>query len=217
MLDAVIFDFDYTLVDSSAGIIHCVNYALTSMGYAEETPERIRSTIGLSLPDTFAWFKGPDEAGEETFARLFVEHADRVMVENTVLFPSVPQTITALRSMDVTLAIVSTKYRHRIEPVLRQEHLREAFEVIIGGNDVTNHKPHPESLLLALRKLGEPKAVVYVGDSVTDARTAQRAGLPFVGVLSGVTTEASLGAYQPVAVISSVAALPRLIRQGEVG
>jgi phosphoglycolate phosphatase-like HAD superfamily hydrolase len=38
-----------------------------------------------------------------------------------------------------------------------------------------------------MEKLGHTKDVLYVGDSVTDAEAARRAGLPFVAVLSGVT------------------------------
>ena len=217
MLEAVLFDFDYTLVDASPGIILCANYALTRMGHAEETAERIRATIGLSLPDAFRWLRGPQEPGAETFARLFVEHADRVMVDHTTLLPAVPGALAALQRRGLRLGIVSTKFRFRIEAVLQRDGLGGAFEAIVGGEDVAQHKPHPESLLLALRKLGQPAGCVYVGDSPTDAHAAQRAGLPFVGVLSGVTPAAGFLPYQPLAVIPDVGGLPELIEQGVIG
>ncbi len=46
---AVLFDFDYTLGDSSEGIVLCVNRALESLGRPPAPPEAIRPTIGLSL------------------------------------------------------------------------------------------------------------------------------------------------------------------------
>ena len=50
---AVIFDFDYTLGDSTLGIIQSVNHGLKNMGYSIIPDEQIRRTIGLSLQDTY--------------------------------------------------------------------------------------------------------------------------------------------------------------------
>lgn len=219
--EAVIFDFDYTLGDSTAGIIECVNYALSTLGLPQETPERIQRTIGLSLVDAYLHLTGSRREGKsdqelaQTFARLFIERADQIMVEQTELYPGIKQLITALQQAGLRLGIVSTKFRYRIAAVLKRERLLGAFEVIVGGEDVVHHKPDPESLFLAIQKLGTaPERTLYVGDSVTDGRAAQRAGLPFVAVLSGVTPEASLAAYAPLAILDRVTDLPGLL-QGE--
>ena len=50
---AVIFDFDYTLADSSQGAIECINFALTEMGLDCVPAEAACRTIGLSLSETF--------------------------------------------------------------------------------------------------------------------------------------------------------------------
>jgi phosphoglycolate phosphatase len=85
--------------------------------------------------------------------------------------------------------------------------------VIVGGEDITTHKPDPESLLLALHKLGASSGeTVYVGDSVVDAQTAERVGTPFFAVLSGLTPREAFHGYKVVQVLSSVRDLP-----GEVG
>jgi len=52
-IKAVIFDFDYTLADSSKGIIECINYALRELGLNSVTTDAACETIGLSLGDTF--------------------------------------------------------------------------------------------------------------------------------------------------------------------
>lgn len=51
--EAVIFDFDYTLGDSTKGICTSINYALTQLGYEPSELESIRKSIGLSLKETF--------------------------------------------------------------------------------------------------------------------------------------------------------------------
>lgn len=60
----------------------------------------------------------------------------------------------------------------------------------MGGEDVTAAKPDPEGLLLAIGRAsgGGKSEVLYVGDSVVDAATAQAAGTDFAGVLHGMTT-----------------------------
>ena len=85
------------------------------------------------------------------------------------------------------------------------------FEVVIGGEDVAQHKPHPEGLLVAMQRLEcSPESVVYVGDSVVDAELAKRAGVPLIVVLSGVTPRQDFEDYDPVAVLQSIADLPEI-------
>ena len=53
MRKAIIFDFDYTLGDSTNGIALSINYALEKLGYALPPIEDIKKTIGLSLTETY--------------------------------------------------------------------------------------------------------------------------------------------------------------------
>ena len=134
------------------------------------------------------------------------------MVDLTVLYDTVPEMVQALRQRSLRLGIVSTKYRSRITGVLEREALLHGFEVVIGGDDVRQHKPHPQGLFEAIEKLEcSPDAVVYVGDSVVDAELAKRAGVPLVVVLSGVTPREHFDTYQPIAVLDSIKELPKII------
>ena len=210
---AVVFDFDYTLADSSQGAIECINFALAEMGLAQASAEACCRTIGLSLNETFlalAEHHEPHRCGE--FYRLFVRRAEEVMAHLTDLYESVPVTIDTLREQGLKLAIVSTKYRRRIHQVLEREAMLDRFEVVIGGEDVAQHKPHPQGLVEAMDKLGcSPASVLYVGDSVVDAELARRAGVPFVIVLSGVTPRSDFDTYEPLATLRHVSELPHFL------
>ena len=48
---------------------------------------------------------------------------------------------------------------------------------------------------------------LYVGDSVTDAKTAQRADTDFIAVLSGVTPRAAFEDYDVYAILEDVSEL----------
>jgi phosphoglycolate phosphatase-like HAD superfamily hydrolase len=83
---------------------------------------------------------------------------------------------------------------------------------VIGGEDVEQHKPHPQGLFEAIEKLQcSPESVVYVGDSVVDAELAKRAGVPLIVVLSGVTPRTQFDTYEPLAVLENVSHLPKIV------
>jgi phosphoglycolate phosphatase len=209
----VIFDFDYTLADSSQGVIECVNFAMSRLGLCPAPDDRIRSTIGLTLRQTFDAL-APDGSTDQrqAFPELFIRRAEDVMVDGTFLLEPVPRVVRRLWRCGVPLAIVSTKFRRRITAILERDRLLHAFRVVVGGEDVSCQKPDPEGVSEALHMLGEtPPACVYVGDSAVDAETALRARLPFVAVLSGTTRRDAFRSYAPHAVIDDLRELPRLV------
>ena len=169
---SVIFDFDYTLGDSSPGIIESVNYALSRLGLPQASPEAIRRTLGLSLTETFKALTGPEQAHlGDAFQDHFVVRADEVMADSTKLFDFVPATVRTLSDRGLKLGIVSSKYRRRIEGVLEREGLREHFAVIVGAEDVAAFKPDPAGLISAAEKLStSPANVLYVGAALPTPR-----------------------------------------------
>jgi phosphoglycolate phosphatase len=214
-LAAVVFDFDYTLADSTEGAVESIRYALDALGLPPASHDDAARTIGLSLPEVLVALTGPANAHlAAEFSRLFVERADEIMVDGTRLYPGVDRTLAVLRGMGLRLGIVSTKYRYRIEATLTRDGLIDAVDAIVGGEDVSAVKPAPEGLHTALERL-EVKAtrVLYVGDSLTDARAARAAELAFVAVLSGTTPAEAFTPWQPLAVLSDVNSLPDVIQE----
>ena len=204
----IIFDFDYTLVDSARGTIEGVNYAFEEMGLPIASDDAVRRTIGLSLPDILTALAGDAYTKHvDEFTRLFFQRADETMVALAEFYAGVPQTVKALRGLGIHLAIVSQKTRRYIQPILEKENLLEAFEVIVGGGDAA-FKPDPEGLRLAVSQTGSVSAnCLYVGDSVTDAETARRADIAFVAVLSGVTPRTAFENYNTYAILEDVSGL----------
>jgi phosphoglycolate phosphatase len=206
---AILFDFDYTLADSSAGAVDCMRYALAELGLPDVEPEACARTMGLSLPATLVALAGEEHAHlAPEFMRLFMERADLVMVPRTVILAEAPPTLEHLGRMGYRRAIVSTKYRFRIEATLQRDGLTGLVEAIVGGEDVAAHKPAPDSLLLALERLGVgADEALYVGDSLVDAQAAQAAEVAFVAVTSGHTPAEVFAPYAPLAVLGGVGAL----------
>jgi phosphoglycolate phosphatase len=120
------------------------------------------------------------------------------MVELTRLYDGVEDMLLALQNLGLKRGIVSTKYRYRIERILRRDGVLDLFDVIVGGEDVDVHKPDPAGMLRAMIWLGmRPSKTIYVGDSVVDAKTAEQSHVNFIGVLSGTTPREELQRYFP--------------------
>jgi phosphoglycolate phosphatase len=203
---AVLFDFDLTLADSTLGVVECVNYALEAMALPRAEPKAIRATIGFSLAATLARLTGlTDPVSAQEFSRNFVKHADLRMVELTSVFPEVAQTLDRLKAAGIKMGIVSTKFRYRIETILARDGLLEAFDEIIGGEDVMHHKPDPEGLVKALGKLDVRTAdSLYVGDHPVDAEAAAAAGIPFAAVLTGAAARSDFEPWPATVFLSSL-------------
>ncbi|MCP4535680.1 MAG: HAD family hydrolase, partial [Chloroflexi bacterium] len=218
-LKAILFDFDYTLADSSQGVFDCVNFAFKEMSLPEKSFVEISRTIGLSLSETFFQLTGTGEMSKaNVFARKFVERADQVMTENTRLFDGIEPVMKALRRHQIKTGIVSTKFRYRIIDILKRHAYLGYFDVIMGGEDVSIKKPDPTGLYMALAKLGvRVEQSLYLGDSLTDAETAKRAHIDFIAVLSGATTRGEFRPYPVREIIHSVTELPRLLNISQIG
>lgn len=210
----LLFDFDYTLGDSTDGIVTCVNYALECLGYQTAERETIRRTIGLHLEEVYrVLVKEQGQTVKEVegprFARLFMEKADQVMTEKSSFYPGVLTCMREWREQGYKLGVVTTKYRHRIESILEKYQEKGLFDIIIGGDSVKHPKPDPEGLLQVLEIWGMSKEeVLYVGDSLVDARTAQAAGVDFAGVTTGTTTKEALEQYPNIGIFDKVETLP---------
>jgi len=186
-----IFDFDYTLADSTVGIVECVNYALAAMGLEPKDRECIRKTIGMTLGNMLFSLTGvSDEHSSKRFFNLFLEKADEVMTDSTILFPDTVSVLSKLKQSGCKTGIVTTKVRYRVEEILAKFDIVSLIDYVVGLEDVTAPKPSPEGLLKAASHFGVDKAsVLFIGDSLIDANTANNSAIDFAAVLSGTTTE----------------------------
>lgn len=206
MYQAYIFDFDYTLGDSTDGIVQCVLYALSQLEEEAKTVEEIRKTIGLSLKETYFTLTGSkNEEKAELFAKYFKEKGDEVMVAGTQLYEPAKQVLADLREKGCRIGIVTTKYHYRIDAILAKFDMNDMVDIIVGGDDVKVPKPDPEGLLYAIEQLQlDKKDILYVGDSVVDAKTAQSAEVDFAAVLTGTTSAQDFAKYRNVCIANNL-------------
>ncbi len=207
--NTVIFDFDYTLADATYGIVSSFNHAFSRLEIPICDSESIKRTVGLSLDEAFVQLTGyNDKTLINSFRNFFREKADEVMSKNTVLFEDTVSTLQRLKSEGINTGIVTTKYHFRIDETLNFHGISDLVDVIVGGEDVKMPKPSPEGLLLAIDSLNaELNEVLYVGDSLIDAKTALAASVDFAAVTTGTTNENEFLQYPCVKILKSLSEL----------
>jgi phosphoglycolate phosphatase len=197
-----LFDLDGTLLDTPAGIVQAFTAALADMSASPVDPLTIRATIGLPLPVAFSMLL--DVPVEDLFVRIAVEHYQRCFREivlpeaAALVFPGVLSGLVRLRDAGYSLAVATSKSYASADLVLVAAGLREFFDEVLGADQVTNPKPHPEMAFVLLDRLGSrPADAVMVGDTSHDLSMARAAGLRSVGVTYGIHSVAELVAAKP--------------------
>ena len=132
-----LFDFDYTLADSSRGIVKCFRIVLTRHQYLTVTDEAIKRTIGKTLEESFSILTGiTDPIQLEAFRQEYRLEADVHMNVNTQLFPDTLSTLKELKKRSARIGIISTKYRFRILSFLEEYQPEDFLDIVVGGEDV---------------------------------------------------------------------------------
>lgn len=208
---AVIFDFDYTLGDATESIYEGFCYGFEKMGHPKPNVEAVRKTVGYMLEDEYTMLTGEtDPARRAEFRRWFQEKVEGRQAELTKLFPGAEDLLTTLHSHGVKLGIVTSKRCTTLRDILTHHNILELLDFTIGGEMVSSPKPDPEGLERGIQTIGvEKPQVLYCGDTVIDAATAQNAGVDFVAVLNGTTPAEAFDAFPHVHISPDLAELKR--------
>lgn len=205
----VAFDLDGTLVDSAPGLTAAVDMALYALELPQAGESRVITWIGngadVLMERALTWSRQerasqrmaqgkpgvdhadlPQEEQIRMLRKLFDRYYQETVEEGSFLFPTVADTLAALHSKGLPLALVTNKPTPFVAPLLEALDIARYFTVVIGGDDVKNKKPHPEPLLLVAERLGlDPAELLFVGDSRNDIQAAQAAGCCSVGLTYG--------------------------------
>ncbi|HJO68458.1 MAG TPA: HAD hydrolase-like protein [Rhodospirillales bacterium] len=194
--EAILFDWDNTLVDTWSAIHEALNATLVAFGHApwtlHETRDRVRKSMRDSFPALFgdAW----RDAGE-----TFYRHLDAVHLDTLAPRPGARRMLDELSDAGFYLGVVSNKKGE----VLRVEaaHLgwERYFAKIVGAFDAARDKPAPDPVDMALFGSGIERGdkVWFAGDTDVDLACAFNSGCVGVLVRRKPPAETEFGATRP--------------------
>ena len=193
----VLFDLDGTLIDSVRLILDSYHHTLATHGLPPRSDEEWLAGVGTPLTVQFAtWRDDPEtlQALIATYREYNLKHHDRMVT----VYPGVVEAVRALKEDGIATGLVTSKNRAGALRGLTLVQLEALMDVLVCADEVENPKPHPEPVEKAVRLLSaDPRATVYVGDSVHDMLSGRAAGVRTAAVLWGPFGRAHLEGAQP--------------------
>jgi HAD superfamily hydrolase (TIGR01549 family) len=207
----LIFDWDGTLVDSAHLGLLAFQKTFAELGYvfpidiyeSSYSPNWYTTYRALNLPEHL--WKRADE--------LWLQHYGE---ETAELIVDVGETLTTLHTAGYCLGVVTSGSESRVTRELSVSVLNGLLDAVICNEHITNKKPHPEGLELALDRLNcKPHETAYVGDAPEDIEMGKRSNVLTVGVRSNYPSSSRLLAAEPDIYIESIAELTKHFTGGE--
>ena len=198
----VLFDLDGTVVDSGAIILASMRHATRQvLGLEAEDAELMKAVGGPGLEAQMAAF-APDRVDE--LVRVYRAH-NEPLHDDLEACEGMEDVIVRLHEEGVRLGVVTAKRRSTVELAFARLRVGHLFETVVGGDETERHKPDPQPLLEAARRLGvSPSDCAYVGDSPFDIRAAKAAHMYSVAVTWGrIHDREKLAAEEPAAIVDT--------------
>ncbi|HLL33578.1 MAG TPA: HAD family hydrolase [Streptomyces sp.] len=219
-MKAAVFDLDGTLADTPSAISALLITVAAEAGRTV-TEQQVRPTIGKPLEPSIGHLIGrpvDDPATVRAVARYRQLFSQEVVSRGpAMLYPGVREGLVTLHERGTLLAVGTSKITSSAEALLSAMGIRDLFGAVIGHDQVSHAKPHPETGLRAAAALGlDPTDCAYIGDTVTDMRMAHAAGMEAVAVSYGVASPEELGALEDTVVCEDFASVVRVLTASSV-
>ncbi len=185
--DAVLFDFDGTLIDSSRGIFESLIYALKCGGVDEPDMATLRKFIGPPIYDSFKNLFHFSADKIEFEIKKYREHYSTGGLYEYDIYEGIPELLKALHENGIKLATASSKPRKFIEIILEHSGIGKYIDYIGGTSFDEKGATKTGILLNAMENLGctDKSRVIMVGDRKYDIDGAKGAGIATIAVLYG--------------------------------
>jgi HAD superfamily hydrolase (TIGR01509 family) len=192
-VDAVLYDWDGTIVDSAEQSFLCYEDLFAGYGIAFDrdayartySPDWHRTYVAVGLPG-------------DRWAEADARWVERYCRDAIPLIAGAQAAIERAAAAGLAQGLVTSGDRSRVERELAAHGLAARFAAVVCGSDPVRKKPDPEALLLALDRMGVPPLrAVYVGDSPEDVEMARNAGVRSVGVPGGFPNREALVKSRP--------------------
>lgn len=202
--ELVVFDWDGTLLDSAAAIVHAIQSACRDLDLPVPDDRRARHVIGLGLADAMR-YAVPDLPPDRYQAMVDRYRFHYLSGDHELtLFDGVPAMLERLRGAGHVLAVATGKSRLGLERALDHSGLRPLFQASRCA-DECHSKPHPQMLEELMAEFGiNGASTVMIGDTSHDLLMARNAGVDGIAVTYGAHPHDHLLECTPVTCVHDV-------------
>lgn len=216
--EAVLFDFDGTVADTSEGILESIAYALECMDRPALPIEQARRFIGPPLLHSFQAIAGLSEQDAQRAVELYREHYEKDGgLYKLRFYDGLLPLAAELQHAGVRTGIASAKPDLFIHMILRHYHADSYFDCAKGitMEECCTDKTAVIRSVIDTFRVQDTKRVLMVGDTLYDVEGAINAGASAAAVLYGFGDAQALRSSGAVCCAESVAALRRYLFESE--
>ncbi len=182
-IKAIIFDVDGVLINTEDAYPRVVQTALQRFAGVRVSKRRILTRAGMHGVEWFAPFVAGKPNPKALAYKLFKwgdgVYFSRYLPKYGKPMPEVKKTLQELKKRGFKLALITNQNRKEVRVTQKIIGFKD-FDVVVTADDAPP-KPSPVGLRKALKKLrAKPNEVLYVGDTVVDARLSRAVGVPLV-------------------------------------
>ena len=211
--DLIVFDWDGTVMDSTAVIAGSIQAACRDLGLAIPADETARHVIGLGLSEALR--HAVPDLPEHRRGELVERYRHHFLSQENAmpLFAQAQETIAELRTAGHMLAVATGKSRHGLQRAMQASGMQSYFHASRTA-DETFSKPHPAMLLEIMDELDVmPQRTLMVGDTTHDLQMARNAGVDALGMTHGAHPESQLRELEPLALLQDFSALRAWLKE----
>jgi phosphoglycolate phosphatase len=210
-VDAILFDFEGTLVDFQWNLAEAVQETFEMLRAIGFPTERIQSRKYSALMNEATKIaielrRSPDEVRKKIGA--IYDRYDEDALTRWKLRPNARHFLSALKAMGIKTGLISNVGKIAMENAFKKMELQRFFDIVVTRNDVKALKPSGEGINLALDRLRVTKdRSLFIGDSLDDIHAAKEAGLKVMIILGGENPKTDLFTAQPDYLVNHFAEL----------
>jgi phosphoglycolate phosphatase len=202
--DLIVFDWDGTLMDSTATIVRSIQGACRDLGLAEPSDDAARHIIGLGLNEAIAQLL--PELPESEFPHLIERYRYYYLGKDheIPLFTGAEVVVRDLHAAGFLLGVATGKSRRGLDRGLDHTGLRPYFHATRCADECFS-KPHPEMLEQLMDELGMARGrTLMIGDTSHDLLMAKNAGVASLAVSYGAHARADLLTHAPLECVGNI-------------
>ena len=194
-VEALIFDLDGTLVDTAPDLMAATNYIMALEGRPAVSEAQIRHFVGHGAMDLIkrglaATGTVPDDVQLKILHRQFLDYYGDNIATHSLLFDGLVPLLDKAAERGLKMGVCTNKVEGLSYKLLDEIGIAKYFTAVVGGDTLPIMKPDPEPYFEVARRLGvDASRSMMFGDSETDIRTAQNAGVPVIAVSFGYTNQ----------------------------
>ncbi len=191
-LQAVFFDLDGTLLDTSLDLGHALNRlrAEESLPALEQAVIRAHVSNGASALVKLGFGEGLTESQFQDYRQRLLDQYAGDLASHTHPFLGIENLIASMAEVGIAWGIVTNKPQAYTEALMKYFSFAQPPAATVSPDQAGIGKPSPEPLLLACRQAGcAPENCIYVGDHERDIICGRNAGMPTIAVGYGFTAE----------------------------